>query len=154
MQRTIVIVVGVVTAAAVALVAPVAWAAASGAALLAAAWWMVARCHHTGQLGLLPPTTMADGSRLPARWFCDACGHTWEASFERDSVPVVKYTGYDQTKAPLAAKQAADLRERQQAAAVRRAGYTTTRRPVPSAKPAEQPSPLVAFQKARARVAR
>jgi hypothetical protein len=152
MQRTIVIVVGVVSVVAVAFAAPVAVAAASGAALLGGAWWLTARCRHTGQLGLLPPTTMADGSRLPARWFCDSCGRTWDASFERDSVPVVKYSGYDQTKAPLAAKQAADLRERQQAAAVRRAGYATTRKPaVPRT---VEPSPLVAFEKARARVAR
>jgi hypothetical protein len=153
MQRSIVIVVGVMSVVAVAVVAPVAMAAASGAALLGGAWWMAARCRHTGQLGLLPPTAMADGSRLPARWFCDACGRSWEASFERETTPVVKYSGYDQSKAPLAAKHAADLRERQQAAAVRRAGYATARKVTVAPRTVEQ-SPLVAFEKARARVAR
>ncbi len=155
MRRTIGIVVGVVAGVAAAIAVPVALVAASGAALLAGAWWLAARCRHSGRLGLLPPTTMADGSRTPARWFCDACGRTWDASFERESVPVIKYSGYDQTKAPAAARQAADLRERQQAAAIKRAGYATGRKQPVAARAAQaSPSPLVAFEKARARVAR
>jgi hypothetical protein len=113
---------------------------------------MLARCHHNDRLGLLPPTTLADGSRLPARWYCDGCGKTWNAVFDRDTAPVVRFTGYDQSKAPAAARHAADLRDRQQAAAVRRAGYAVRR--APGRTKAAEASPLVAFEKARARVAR
>jgi len=152
MQRAMAIVIGVGCGLALAITAPVALAAVAGAALVGGAWWMVGRCHHSDRLGLLPPTTLADGSRVPARWYCDGCGKTWDAAFDRDTAPVVKFSGYDQTKAPAAARQAADLRERQQAAAVKRAGYVT-RRAIGRPKTADA-TPLVAFEKARARVAR
>src|SRR6186713_1742348 len=136
MQRTMAVVIGVGCVIAVAMLGPIALAVVAGAALVGGGWWMLAKCHHRGRLGLLPPTTLADGSRVPARWYCDGCGKTWDAAFDRDTAPVVKFTGYDQSKAPAAARQAADLRDRQQAAAVRRAGYAA-RRAVGRAKTAE-----------------
>jgi hypothetical protein len=152
MQRAMALVIGVGSVAGLAVTAPIALAVVSGVAVLGGAWWMMARCHHRGGLGLLPPTTLEDGSRVPARWYCDGCGKTWNAAFERDTTPVVRFTGYDQSKAPAAAKHADALRERQKAAAVRRAGYNP-RPAVSRLKPAEK-SPLVAFENARARVAR
>jgi hypothetical protein len=152
MQRAMAVVIGLGSVIVMAVFTPIALAGVAGVALLGGAWWMLARCRHRDRLGLLPPTTLADGTRLSARWYCDECGKTWNASFERDTAPVVKFTGYDQSKAPAAARQAAELRERQQAAAVRRAGYAA-RRAASRAKTAEA-SPLVAFDKARARVAR
>jgi hypothetical protein len=91
-------------------------------AILAGAIWMMSRCRHPGRLGLLPPSALADGTRLPARWFCDACGKSWPAAFEHENTPVVRYSGFDETKAPAAARRAADLDRRKQALAVKRAG--------------------------------
>ena len=89
--------------------------------------WQFGKCHHQGPLGLLPPTTQADGTALPARWFCDACGKTWPASFEHGQPPVLRFQGYDPTKAVNAAKRADDLARRQRALAVKRAGLETPR---------------------------
>jgi hypothetical protein len=152
MQRAMAVVIGLGCVIVMAVFVPIALAGVAGVALLGGAWWLLARCRHRDRLGLLPPTTLADGTRLSARWYCDECGKTWTASFDRDTAPVVKFTGYDQSKAPAAARHAAELRERQQAAAVRRAGYAVRR--VPGRAKTAESSPLVAFEKARARVAR
>ena len=96
-------------------------------AAAAAVVWRVWQCHHPGPLGLLPPTDAADGSRLPARWFCDACGESWTANFEREHVPVRKFEGFDMTKAAQAARRADELFRRQHQLAQRRSGAAVKR---------------------------
>jgi hypothetical protein len=107
-------------------------------AAAAAVVWRVWQCNHPGPLGLLPPVTAADGTRQPAQWFCDGCGHSWPAIFERDQQPVRRFEGFDQSKAAGAARRADELFRRQHQMAIRRAGgadrHTTevrrkTRRP-------------------------
>ena len=79
-------------------------------------------CRHPGPLALLPPTTDFTGARQPARWYCDRCGKTWDAVFERSQTPVQRFTGYDAAKAVGAAKRAAELADRRRALALDRAG--------------------------------
>jgi hypothetical protein len=86
--------------------------------------WFLGRCHHQGRPGLLPPSTLADGTRTPARWFCSHCGKVWDADFKRESTPVQRYAGFDQSKLPAAAKRAAILERERQHLAVRRAGIS------------------------------
>jgi hypothetical protein len=90
--------------------------------------WRSAWCRHAGPLGLLPPVANADGTRSPARWFCDHCGKTWPATFEREQRPVLRFVGYDQSKAPHAARRAEALERRQRVLALRRAGFAPERR--------------------------
>jgi hypothetical protein len=96
-----------------------------------AVWWF-GRCHHPSPLGLLPPTTDAEGNRQPARWFCGACGVSWVAEFNRDSEPIRRFDGFDGSKAKDAARRADELERRQRALAVRRAGLdpAATQRPL------------------------
>jgi hypothetical protein len=89
-------------------------------------FWL-GQCRHPGPLGLLPPTTEADGSAVPARWYCDSCGKTWPAEFDHGHPPVRKFDGYDPTKAVTAARRADDLARRQRALALRRAGLEAAR---------------------------
>jgi hypothetical protein len=91
----------------------------AGAAVLA---WKLSSCPHSGPLGLLPATTDLAGSRLPPRWYCDACGLEWTAHFEKDQTPVRKFSGYDESKAVHSAKRAAELADRQRTLALQRAG--------------------------------
>lgn len=86
------------------------------------------RCRHASP-GLLPPITNTDGSRVSARWCCHECGKTWPATFEHDTRPIQKYSGYDESKAIAAARRADQLSRQQRGLAVRRAG--TARRPRP-----------------------
>jgi hypothetical protein len=90
--------------------------------------WRVAWCRHPGPLGLLPPVNNADGTRSGAQWFCDRCGKAWPAAFEREQTPVLRFDGYDQSKAPDAARRAQELERRQRVLALRRAGLTPNRR--------------------------
>ena len=90
--------------------------------------WRSAWCRHPGPLGLLPPVTNTDGTRSPAHWFCDRCGKTWAASCEREQTPILRYDGFDQSKAPHAARRADELERRQRTLALRRAGITPNRR--------------------------
>jgi len=90
--------------------------------------WRSAWCRHPGPLGLLPPLNNADGTRSPAQWFCDRCGKAWPAAFEREHSPVPRFDGYDQSKAPDAARRAQELERRQRALALRRAGLVPSRR--------------------------
>ena len=105
-----------------------------GAGLAALGIWVVALvwrstwCRHPGPLGLLPPVANADGTRSPAQWFCDRCGKTWVASFEREQTPILRYDGFDQSKAQNAARRADELERRQRSLALRRAGLTPNRR--------------------------
>ncbi len=98
------------------------WALMLAVGAVAALAWRLSVCRHTGPLALLPPTTDRDGSVSPARWYCDACGATWTARFEKDHTPIRRFTGYDQTKAVTAARRAAELADRQRQLAVQRAG--------------------------------
>jgi hypothetical protein len=103
------------------------WAAALGGAAAVLIGARAFRCSHPGPLGLLPPTTAGDGTRTPAQWFCDSCGKTWPAVFEREQRPIRRFEGYDASKAAEAARRADDLYKRQQAMAMRRAGLATRR---------------------------
>lgn len=84
--------------------------------------WRVSLCPHAGPLALLPATTDLDGSPLPVRWYCDDCGRAWAANFDKDSTPVKKFTGYDESKAVTSAKRAAEHAEQQRHSAMKRAG--------------------------------
>ncbi|MCC7009515.1 MAG: hypothetical protein IT184_11935 [Acidobacteria bacterium] len=102
-----------------------------------AALWHFGRCRHEGRPGLLPPSTQPDGTRTPARWFCGQCGKVWDADFRRESTPVQRYAGFDQSKLPAAAKRAAALERERQHLAMRRAGIaagkaTTARTAAPA----------------------
>jgi hypothetical protein len=91
----------------------------AGAAVLA---WKLSSCPHNGRLALLPATADLDGTMLPPRWYCDACGLEWAAHFEKEQTPVLKFSGYDESKAVHAAKRAAELADRQRTLALQRAG--------------------------------
>jgi hypothetical protein len=114
-------------AAALALSAPLVFAAALATAAAGAALYWFGRCRHGDRLGLLPPTLASDGSRAPARWYCDRCGRSWPAGLDHDRSPVVRFSGYDQSKLPAAARRAAALEKQRQALAIRRAGIVTPR---------------------------
>jgi len=116
-------------AAAVVAVVTNAWGVVVALALAGFGLWRFGRCHHPAPLGLLPPRTDDDGAQLPARWFCDACGKTWPAVFERGRQPIRRFEGYDQSKAVSAARRAKDFARRQRALALRRAGFETRRQP-------------------------
>lgn len=112
------------------------WGVVLGIAAAAIAGARAFRCYHPGPLGLLPPVTAEDGTRLPARWFCDVCGKEWPANFEREHKPVTRFEGYDESKATTAARRADELYRKQQALALRRAGVEV-RRPRPERPVAE-----------------
>jgi hypothetical protein len=112
------------------------------ALMIAASWlaWRLSVCPHNGPLALLPATTDFDGTTLPPRWFCDACGKEWAAHFEKEQTPVRKFIGYDESKAVGAAKRAAELVERQRQLALQRAGLRpATRRAKSVREPALTP---------------
>jgi hypothetical protein len=98
------------------------WIIIGAVGALALTAWQFGRCRHRGPLGLLPPTHDADGQAQPARWFCDACGKTWPAVFEREQRPIARFVGYDESKATAAARRAEELARKQRALAMRRAG--------------------------------
>jgi hypothetical protein len=97
-------------------------------ALVATLVWQMTRCRHTRPLGLLPPIMDGRGRIVPARWYCDSCGKSWPAMFERGKGPVRRFSGYDQSKAVAAAKRADELVEGQRALALKRAGMQKSAR--------------------------
>jgi hypothetical protein len=96
-----------------------------GAAAAGLVW--LSRCRHSGRLGLLPPTTADDGTRTPAKWYCDACGRSWPTGLEHERTPVVRFSGYDQSKLPAAARRAAAHDKQRHSLAVKRAGLSANR---------------------------
>jgi hypothetical protein len=110
----------------------------AGAALVAVVVWQLTKCRHGQRLGLLPPVLNERGERVPARWYCDACGKSWPAMFEHGPAPVPRFSGYDQSKAAAAARRAAELEERTRTLALKRAGLVDAR---PPAKPRLKPTP-------------
>jgi hypothetical protein len=120
-------------------------ACAAAAGLL----WLCSQCRHSGPLGLLPPVLLADGTRTPAQWFCSACGKSWPAGFDHDRTPVVRYAGFDQTKAPAAARRASVLEKKMQELAVRRAGTRARTPAARSATPSLAASTIVSIQNGR-----
>lgn len=98
------------------------WAVVLGLAAVGALAWRLSICPHAGPLSLLPATTTIAGDPLPARWYCDACGRTWPARFDRPQTPKQIFTGHDESKATAAAKRAAEHEERQRVLALQRAG--------------------------------
>ena len=117
------------------------WMIGAGAAGLAI--WRFGRCHHSGPLGLLPPSKDDNGSTIPARWFCDSCGQSWPAMIEHGHPPVQRFEGYDPSKAVNAAKRADDHARRQRALAMRRAGLGAPRAP----RPRHDAAPIVAIRR-------
>jgi hypothetical protein len=117
---------------ALAVAVPMAFVAMVAAAAGGAGLYWLARCRHGDRLGLQPPTTAADGSRLPARWYCDSCGRSWPVGLEHDRSPIVRFSGYDQSKLPAAARRAAALDKQRQSLAVRRAGLVIPRVETPA----------------------
>jgi hypothetical protein len=90
----------------------------------------------------------ANGTRQPARWFCDACGNSWPAIFERDQQPVRRFEGYDESKAAGAARRADELFRRQHQLAIRRAG--AAERPAePKRRPRRPAAQVVALDNMR-----
>ena len=102
------------------------WTLIGGTAILGVLAWRLTVCSHQGPLALLPATTDIHGTLLPPRWYCDACGASWTAHFEKEHTPIRKFTGYDESKAVRAAKRAAELADRQRALALQRAGLRPT----------------------------
>lgn len=113
-----------VTSAVLAVFAPTVLFVVAGVVGAGFALFWIGRCRHGGRLGLLPPTLTEDGTRLPARWFCDACGRSWPAGLESERATIVRFSGYDQTKLPAAARRAAALEKQRHSLAVKRAGLT------------------------------
>jgi hypothetical protein len=113
--------------------------------VVSGAIWLMTRCRHPGRLGLLPPSPLPDGTRVPARWYCDQCGASWPAAIEHDTTPVMRYSGFDQSKAPAAARRAAEEERKRQALAVRRAtmGDGSAPRPRPTPDPVVDNRPTV-----------
>ena len=94
----------------------------TAASAVAAVVYSLGRCHHPAP-GLLPPTTGVDGAHVPARWFCADCGKTWATGFDNhETRPVVRYSGYDESKLVTAARRAEQLARHRRELAVRRAG--------------------------------
>jgi hypothetical protein len=118
------------------------WILAGLGTALVAGLWKFGRCPHPRPLGLLPPTTDAQGNRTPAQWYCGQCGEQFPATFEHDHAPIQRFHGYDETKARNAARRASDLEDRRRQLAVRRAGMTAQARRVDDPAPASRPSPV------------
>lgn len=115
-----------------AVIAPMIVLAAAAAGGVVTFFYWLGRCHHRGPLGLLPPTTGDDGVRRPARWYCDTCGRSWPANLEPDRTPIVRFSGFDQSKLPAAARRAAALDKQRHSLAVRRAGLANHRPVTPA----------------------
>ncbi len=134
-----------------AVVAPAAFLVIAGLAAAVAFFAWFGRCHHTGALGLLPPVTDAMGVRQPARWYCDACGRSWPADLEHERRPIVRYSGYDESKLPAAARRAAVAERQRQTLAVQRAGIAGRRREaVPAPQSAPAPANVTSITQRRA----
>lgn len=123
---------GLALGAVLTVMAPMAAAVLAGIASVGLGLYWLGTCRHSGPLGLLPPTTADDGTRLPARWYCDACGKSWPAGLESDHAPVVRFSGYDESKLPAAARRAAAFEKQRTALAAKRAGLSAAR-PEPQA---------------------
>jgi len=98
------------------------WGLVASLAIVGAVAWRLSTCPHPGPLALLPATTDLEGTSLPPRWYCDACGRSWAAHFEKEQTPVYKFSGYDESKAVHAARRATELADRQRLLALQRAG--------------------------------
>ena len=114
-------------------------AVAAGVLILAL---LTRRCSHR-HATLLPPVKGAGPDRDHARWYCDRCNTTGDATLEPTSRPRLIYNGYDESKAVSAAARADALDEQRRRLAVRRAGWATppTRAERQSSRPAG-PRPL------------
>jgi hypothetical protein len=83
------------------------------------------RCRHPHP-ALQPALQDESGERHQAHWYCDDCGRSWPAAFERERAPVLKYAGFDQAKAPEAERRARLLDVRRRELALDRAGLRPT----------------------------
>jgi len=107
---------------------------ASGTVACAALGWLViamTRCRHPHP-ALQPPLVGDDGQRQPPHWYCDDCGRRWVAHFDHDRQPVVRFAGFDPTKAVDAARRADELEARRREMAVVRSGLVGRRPTVAS----------------------
>jgi hypothetical protein len=94
-------------------------------AVVMAALAVALRCRHPHP-ALQPGLRDELGERHEARWYCDACGRSWAAAFERERAPVLKFGGFDQDKAPEAERRARLLEVRRRELALDRAGLRPT----------------------------
>jgi hypothetical protein len=108
------------------------WSRGIVVAAAASALLFACRCRHPHP-ALQPPLLDPSGERHEARWYCDDCGRSWEAIFERERAPVVKYAGFDQAKAPEAERRARLLDVRRRELALDRAGLRPTQLAAPVA---------------------
>ena len=127
---------------------------ASGVALTYAGRWGLAalvllalvvlaltrRCSHKFAT-LLPPVRDGGPERDHARWYCDRCGHTWDAGLESNTRPRVIYDGYDENKAVRAAARAEALDKQRRRLATKR-GTTRQRTVKPAIAGRPGPRPL------------
>lgn len=94
------------------------------------------RCRHPHP-ALQPATVDFKGQHTSTHWYCDDCGRRWPATFDHGPAPVVRFSGFDPSKAVTAARRAATLDDRRRELAVERAGLRlpampgTGLRPVP-----------------------
>ena len=122
------------------------WGALIAVAIVGPLAWRLSQCPHSGPLALLPATTDLQGAPLPPRWYCDSCGRSWTANFERAQTPVQRFTGHDESKAVHAAKRAADLADRQRALALQRAGFRPAAKKLKTARAVRVPKPADVVQ--------
>jgi hypothetical protein len=107
------------------------------------------RCSHRDAT-LQPPVRGAGPDRDHARWYCDRCGHTWDAGMESSTRPRVIYQGYDEHKAAKAAVRADALDKQRRRLATKRGGGSRQRpsRPATAARPGPRPLGPVLDQRA------
>jgi hypothetical protein len=98
------------------------WTLGIGMVGLSGALWFASKCPHNGPLGLLPPVNDADGRQIPARWFCPDCSLEWPAAIEHGHQPVMRFSGYDESKASAARLRASQLETQQRTLALARGG--------------------------------
>jgi hypothetical protein len=113
------------------------WGLAALVLAALAAFVLSRRCTHRFAT-LLPPVRDAGPERDHARWYCDRCGHTWDAGLESNTRPRVIFDGYDENKAVRAAARAEALDKQRRRLATKRG--TTRQRPVKPAS-AARPGP-------------
>lgn len=125
------------------------WSLVVLAASVVFGWIVSRRCAHR-HATLLPPVRNAGPDRDHARWYCDRCGHTWDAGLESSTRPRVIFDGYDESKAVQAAARADSLDKQRRRLATQRAGGTATRAAKPAAPPRPGPRPVQALLDQRA----
>jgi hypothetical protein len=119
------------------------WIFGVASVVLLALWVLGRRCSHR-YATLQPPVHGAGPDRDHARWYCDRCGQTWDASFATDTRPRVIYDGFDEQKAVRAAARADAFEKQRRRLADKRAGRPETHTPRSAPLPRTVPFEVVA----------